>query len=191
MNDLEASVIYISSQIFTVVNYGLLILSYQLKNHTKILLINLLSLFCIGVAYFLLDGKSGLAMTIIAILRNIIFYFNKKINVNNIAISTIDILSLIFLYVLAIICAVETYESLWGLTSLFTFILYTYSIWQKNTKIYKIIGIPVCICALLYNIYIKSIFGIILESILIISAIVGFLREYNDSKNKIKTHYLK
>lgn len=63
------------SQIFTVNNYGLLILSYQLKNHTKILLTNLLFLFCIGIAYFLLDGKSGLAMTIIANIKecNILF----------------------------------------------------------------------------------------------------------------------
>jgi hypothetical protein len=36
-------------------------------------------------------------------------------------------------------------------------------IWQKKTSVYKVLGIPVGIIWVIYNIYIASIFGIILE----------------------------
>ena len=55
--------------------------------------------------------------------------------------------------------------------------LYTYSVWQKNTKVYKWLGVPVSLCWITYNIYISSLFGIILETVLMTSAIIGYLRE--------------
>ena len=51
--------------------------------------------------------------------------------------------------------------------------LYTYSIWQKNNKIYRYIGIPCGILVLLDCIYIKSIFGFILQSIVVTCTIIG------------------
>ena len=66
--------------------------------------------------------------------------------------------------------------------SVFATMLYTYSVWQKKTSIYKILGIPVGIIWISYNIYIVSIFGIILEVVLLISAIIGIVREYKIKK---------
>ena len=61
--------------------------------------------------------------------------------------------------------------------------LYTYSVWQKKTSIYKLLGIPVGILWILYNIYVQSIFGIILESLLLICSTTGYILEVK--KNKI------
>jgi hypothetical protein len=66
--------------------------------------------------------------------------------------------------------------------SVFATMLYTYSVWQKKISIYKILGIPVGIIWIIYNIYIVSIFGIILEVVLLISAIIGIVREYKMKK---------
>ena len=74
-----------------------------------------------------------------------------------------DIIILAVLYAISIISAIYTYEGFLSLMSVFATMLYTYSVWQKKISIYKILGIPVGIIWIIYNIYIASIFGIILE----------------------------
>ena len=56
-------------------------------------------------------------------------------------------------------------------------ILFTYSIWQKKTKVYKLLGIPVGIMLIAYNLCVKSLFGVTLESALLIASTVGFIRD--------------
>ena len=70
-----------------------------------------------------------------------------------------------------------------SLLSVVATIISTIAIWQKNTKYYKLLGIPVSIAWLGYYIFLKSLFGIILESILLICIIVGFIIENNKTKN--------
>jgi len=93
-----------------------------------------------------------------------------------------DIVILMVLYVISIISAIYTYEGFLSLMSVFATMLYTYSVWQKKTSVYKILGVPVGIIWIIYNVYIASIFGIILEIVLLISAIIGIIREYKLKK---------
>lgn len=77
-----------------------------------------------------------------------------------------------------------TYDGFFSLLSVFATMLYTYFVWQKNTTTYKLLGIPIGILWIAYNIYIFSIFGIILETILLICSISGYILEKN-SKQKV------
>ena len=88
-----------------------------------------------------------------------------------------DIIILVILYVISSILAIFTYNGFLSLLSVFATMLYTYSVWQKKTNIYKLLGIPIGILWILYNIYIKSIFGVILESILLICSTTGYVLE--------------
>lgn len=164
-------VTYVISQIMVAINYLLMIASYQLKDHNKILVYNLLSLLAAGMSYFLLSAYAGIAMTLIGIIRNLIlFVHEKKGNKTN-------IIELIILFILSGILLSFTYD---GPLSLMTFVAtmtYTVSIWQKNTKVYKILGIPISIAGITYNVYIKSILGAAFESVSLMSAIIGFIRE--------------
>ena len=64
--------------------------------------------------------------------------------------------------------------------STFATLLYTLSIWQNNTKTYKKYGIFVSIFWITYRIYVESFFGIILEGLSFLSAIIGLIREKSD-----------
>jgi len=55
--------------------------------------------------------------------------------------------------------------------------IYTISIWQKNTKVYRLLGIPIGVAGMLYSVYIKSILGIVFEGFSFISAVIGSFRE--------------
>lgn len=176
--------IYILSQLFVIISYILLALTYLKNKRNEVLIISTCSLIASEISYFLLSAYTGVAMVAIAIIRNIVFYFDNKSD----KISKKDILILIILYIITFISAIYTYDGIMSLFSVLETVLYTFSIWQKNTNIYKYIGIPTSISCIIYHIYIKSIFGIILETIVLISEVIGIVI-YNIKlqKSKIKS----
>lgn len=181
---MEISITYIISQIFTIIMYALLAISYYAKERKKVLILSFLSLIANGIAYILLNAYSGLAMCALALVRNIIFIVDENKNGKREKITKKDIAVLIILYAIAIISAVFTYEGFLSLFSIFATMLYTYSVWQKKTRVYKFLGIPIGILWMLYNFYIKSIFGVILEAILFICSVTGYILEVRKSKKE-------
>lgn len=174
---MELTVNYILSQVFTIITYGLLALTYYAKDRKKVLIISFISIIANGMAYIFLNAWTGLAMCIVALIRNIIFLIDEKKNGKRETIDKKDIIILIILYAISIISAIFTYDGFLSLLSVFATALYTFSVWQKKTNMYKLLGIPIGILWILYNIYIMSMFGIILETILLICSIMGYLLE--------------
>ena len=176
--------IYILSQIFVIISYLLLGLTYLKDKRKTILIIGTCSLIALEISYFLLSAYTGVAMVTIAIIRNIIFYFGEKNGKSSIFYKK-DIIILIILYLITLICAIYTYNGIQSLFSVLETILYTFSIWQKNPKVYRYLGIPTSISCIIYHIYIKSIFGIILEIIVFISEIIGIVKDRINNKKVI------
>lgn len=181
---MELTLSYILSQIFIIINYLFLAISYYSKNRKTVLCLGFISLIANGLSYVFLNAYSGLAMCILALVRNIIFLLDEKKNGKSDVITKKDVIILIILYAFAIGSAFLTYEGFLSLLSIFATMLYTFSVWQKKTIIYKLMGIPVGILWIFYNIYIMSIFGIILESVLLICSISGFIIEFKKNKNE-------
>ncbi len=168
---------YVISQIFTVISYIFLASTYHAKNRKTVLVLNVLSQIAFSVAYILLGAWSGLAMAIVALTRNIIFLIDENKNGKRNNMNRTDIIILIVLYIISIISAIFTYEGIFSLLPVIATMLYTYSVCQKNIKTYKLLGVPIEILWTLYNIYIKSIFGILLEAIMLTTCIIGYIKE--------------
>ncbi len=179
---MELTTMYVLSQIFTIITYILLAITYYAKDRKTVLTISFLSLIANGLAYAFLNAYTGLAMCFIALIRNIIFLIDEKKNGKSEKITKKDIVILIILYVIAIAFSVITYDGPLSLLSVVATMLYTYSVWQKKTGVYKMLGIPIGILWILYNLYVKSIFGIALETILLICSTTGYIIE----KKKLK-----
>lgn len=179
---MELTTMYVLSQIFTIITYILLAITYYAKDRKTVLTISFLSLIANGLAYAFLNAYTGLAMCFIALIRNIIFLIDEKKNGKSEKITKKDIVILIILYVIAIAFSVITYDGPLSLLSVIATMLYTYSVWQKKTEVYKMLGIPIGILWILYNLYVKSIFGIILETILLICSTTGYILEKKKSK---------
>lgn len=174
---MEITITYIISQFFVILNYVFLAITYYSKDRKRILFLNFCSLTSIGIAYIFLSAYTGLSMVILSIIRNIIFLLDEKKFGKTTEISKREIFILILIYIITITFAVFTYNEFLSLLSVFATMLYTFSVWQKKTIIYKALGIPVGLLWLFYNIYISSIFGIILETILLLSVINGWIIE--------------
>lgn len=181
---MELTTAYVLSQIFTIITYVLLALTYYAKNRRTVLTISFLSLITNGLEYVFLNAYSGLAMCIIALVRNVIFLVDEKKNGKRDTISKKDVVILIILYAISIVSAVFTYDGFLSLLSVFATMLYTYSVWQKKTNIYKLLGMPIGVLWILYNIYVKSLFGVILESILLVCSMTGYILEVKKSNKE-------
>lgn len=182
---MEISIQYIISQIFTVISYILLATTYQVKNRKAVLTLNLFGQLSFIIAYSLLGAWSGLAMTVLAIIRNIIFIVDENKNVKREHMNKMDISILIIMYIASITSAIVTYNGFFSLLPVLATMIYTYAVCQKNIKTYKLLGIPTELLWTCYNIYIKSIFGILLEAIMLSSCISGYMIE----AKKMKTEY--
>ena len=184
---MEWSTTYIISQVLTIIKYGLLGVTYYVKDRKKVLFLIFTSAIVTLAIFVLLNAWSGLATTGISLLANTIFLIDEIKNGKKEKNDIRDVRILLFIISLFIIFSVITYESFFSLFSIFAGITFIYSMWQKNTKVYKILGIVTSILWTVYNIYIMSLFGIILEGFILFSSITGYYLEIKKPKdNKIE-----
>lgn len=179
---MELTTEYILSQVFTIFTYIFLAITYYAKDRKAVLTISFLSLIANALAYGFLFAYTGVAMCFIALVRNVIFLVDEKKNGKSEQITKKDIVILMVLYLISIVSTVFTYEGPLSLLSVIATMLYTYSVWQKKTSTYKFLGIPIGILWVLYNLYVKSIFGVILEAILLVCSIIGYVLEKKINK---------
>lgn len=175
---MEFTVIYIISQIITVMYYAILSLSYLLKDRKKILIANFVAHIGQTTAMAMLNGYTGAAMSIIMMLRDLTLLIQemqkskgKKIN------NKIDFAILIITVVLMIVLTIYTYNGPLSLLSVIATLVTTFALWQKDVKRYKLLGLVAGILWLAYNIFIMSIMGILLELILLICSVIGYMKD--------------
>ena len=165
---MELSFLYIISQILVIIYYLIYSWTFHLKNSNKILIFGIVATIISSISYLLLRAYTGMAMCFVAIIRNLLFAKDKKNTFN---------LSLIF--ILTLIASVFTFDTYFCLFNIVATLIYTYALWQKNTKTYKLLGIIVNGLMIIYDAYIKSIMGVVFMLVSFISSIIGYYTECN------------
>lgn len=170
--------VYIISQIITIAYYAILSFGYLLKDRKRILTANFVAHIGQTTAMAMLSGYTGAAMALIMMFRDLVFLVQetkkskgKEIN------KSFDLGIFIVTVILIIMLTVFTYNGPLSLLSVIATLIGTFALWQKNVKTYKMLGVVVGLFWLSYNIFIMSIMGIILETILGICSIVGYIRD--------------
>ena len=184
---MEWTTTYILSQVFTIIMYMFLGTTYFVKSRKTILFLSFTSLFSEMVAFIFLQAWTGLAMCIVAIIRNIVFLIDEKKNGKNDKITKKDIYILIAIYVITIALTIPSYVGFLSLLSVFATSIYTYSIWQKNVITYKLFGILSSGIWISYHVYTKNISAIILEGSLLVASACGYilaLKKIKSNENK-------
>lgn len=177
---------YIWSQIFTVIEYALLGASYLAKNRKAIVALDIGSMTTGIIAFILLGADLGMAMSVIILLANFYYLWDesvhsekerKKYHVRDYVILTVVLVGIALV-------TIWTYEGPLSLMSVAATALYEISIWQKSTKVYKFLGIPVAFCWMTYNGFERSVFGVLCEMVMFITSIVGYVREIKAGKKR-------
>ena len=159
----------LAGQILGWVSALLMCLSYQCKEHKKLLVAQTASTICICVSYCLLGAWSGMLLNIVCILRNLIIY--KK---------DIKIFSYPFWpYVLAGVMVVVGALSWQGPMSLLMIValgVNTVFIAFPNVQNLRKSILVTSTMVMAYNIYYSVWGGVMNELISIISAVIGLYR---------------
>lgn len=179
---MEITTQYIFSQIAIIFVYIFLALTYCVKNRKIILGLSLSSNLLNAIAFVLLGAYTSAAMCGISIFRDIVFTIDQKINGKSDKITKKDVLLLILIYGISVSAIIATFKGFLTLLYAVASMLYTFSIWQKNNKLYRFLGIPVTLISMIDSIYIKSIFGVILQAIVCLTSTIGFFSQNNKEK---------
>lgn len=174
---------YILSQIFIIFNYVFLVFSYIQKNYLKVLLHSCLAMVASGLSFLFLGAYTGATMPIIVILANIIFYIVERMKKGK-AKKICYVSSIILLFLGMATFTYLTYDTAMSLCPAFGTFIFIVSLWQKNSIVYKLCGVLSCVVYVAYNIYFRSLFGSVLESLLLIFLFVGMIRDIVIRKNK-------
>ena len=163
---MNVTLTYILSQILVGIYYLIYSWTFHLKDSNKILIFGIIATIISSISYVLLKAYTGMAMCLVAIIRNLLFTKDKK-----------NILNLSLIFLLTLVASLLTFDNYFCLFNIIATLIYTYALWQKDTKTYKMLGIIVNGLMIIYDIYIKSVLGVILISIAFISSILGFFKE--------------
>lgn len=162
---------YFWSQFFTILSYLFLLLVYTFKNRKLILPLNILASLTLAISYLFLKEYTGYAANIFAIFRAVMLTLDFKFK--NQKAYDIALLSVFFTAITLI--AIFTYQAPYSLLSVLATYIYTFSIWQKNRTWFNILGIPACLCYIIYNIFAGSVFGIVCESVVLVYIIIQLI----------------
>lgn len=165
--------------VFAIISIGC---TYFVNDKVKVLIFCLLYCIFYGTHYLLLGAITGFLVTLVSLIRNIIFYINSKKNKQN------SKVLLIILIIFALISGLFSYKNIFSLLPIIASIISTYSVWQDDVKKYKYLALPVGVCYLVYAISINSYASIITETILLITVIVGIKNMYR-SKTSINIDF--
>lgn len=171
---------YIISQLFVVMGMFCLVMSYLAKDKKKIMIFCVFSSLFYGSQYLVLGAISGFTMNIVSIIRNIWFYLNAKANKKN------DINVFIILCAFSIIIGVFSFDGIFSILPVIITIIFTYSVWQDNNKVYRLLALPMSIMWIIYSIYCQSLFGIIAESILFILEIIVVIKTFKKINKRVE-----
>jgi len=173
----DLNTFFILSQIFTVFAYVALGATYIVRTRNQILIFVCISIILQGFAYFFLSAWTAFWMVGIALFRTVAFFVHDKVNkkADKTKITIFDTIIFSLVVVGSIVVSIFAFEGFWSLFAIFGTVLYSFSIYQKSIKMYRILAVPVETLWIVYLVFVASPFGILLETLLLGVAIASIV----------------
>lgn len=171
----EITATYAASQVFAMIAFIFLGAHYLVKTRQKIALTHQGAMVSNAISYGLLGGWSGVAMCVIAFGRNLYTLIDERRQDKNEYTKRQDKIFLIAIYTAIIIMAIVTYRGPGSLLPVMALLIQSFAIWQKEVRLCKFLLVIVSIFYLAYNVYIFSLVGMVMETILLVISIVGYM----------------
>ena len=158
------------AQSISIVTTVIAILCVQLKNMNWILVCQITANFLAGTTYLFLDGKSGLGISIIAVLQTIVMFLYSKKNKTPHWLVTVAFCVSYFGYSLIV------YQNIFDLLPAAAAVFFALSVAQKKPSNYRIFAAINPLFWIAYDIPTQAYVYILMHSGIFISAIVGIVR---------------
>lgn len=130
----------------------------------------IISNLIISIQFFLLNAITGGIISIINVIRCIVFYLLKKENIKP------SILVLLIFEVIVIISGIISWQNIWSILPIIATLTYTYGIWQDDVLKIKYISVIIGTEWSIYDIIVKAYVGFVQGIIQVISSIIAIIR---------------
>ncbi len=160
---------YILSQIFICLGLSALGASYFVKNYKIVTILCIICAVLAAIGYALLGATTAIFLNALGVVSYIFFYIFKIKNKEN------PFYFILILWTATIINGVLTFTGPVSLIPTIASLFFYYSVWQKNTLVYRVIGVLASVAYVFYNLLYKSYFGAILQVVLFVFALVGLI----------------
>lgn len=150
---------------------GMLIfmLSYQINSKIKILLAQMIGTALMCLHYLLIGGTAGFWLNVVGVARNAVYCIAPRF-------PKLERWIPVFFTVLMAIMSVLSWHAWYSVFIAAGLIINTYCLSIKDPQTFRKTILITCPLVLIYNVFVVSIGGLLLESISIISAAVGLYR---------------
>ncbi len=165
MNDTK----FIIAQAIGIIALCCAMISFQQKEHKKIMLFQVMASSLFAVHFFMLKAYTGSILNVLSLFRSGIFYFKDKKWASH----------PIWTYIFCILFALSTaftWEGAISLLPLAGCIFMTISFNLKSPKLVRIFSSPSSLCWIIYNFISGSWAGVITELFNLGSIVVGYIR---------------
>lgn len=164
-------ILSILAQIIGLGGTYMLVTLYQQSSRKNLLSRKRMADILLGLHYVLLFAWAGAIPNLVGIARETIFIQQEKGKKWSFSLLW-PALFIVISWILAIISWKGTYSVLPMCAST----VVTISLWVKSPKLTRILSLPVCICFIIYDVFVKSYAGMLNESLSIISIFISLFR---------------
>lgn len=166
----EKGIIYLVSQIISIIASLFLLFSFQMRKHRNILLMQAVSGMLFGIQYVMIGATEGAICNFVGMARSIAYSFRTKSKiVDNIGCP-------IAFAVIFACCGIYTYSSLFSLLPICAMIISSFVLWNIKTQRLRALTFPTSVMWLVYNASCGSLVAVLTELSSEISIIVGLIR---------------
>lgn len=170
---------YILSQVAVAIAVIFMAVSYQAKDKKWVLIFCLLSCVFYMMEYLLIGAYGGLVANMVGFIRTIWLYFDEQYNLKD------RFVILITISLCLVVCTLVTYTGWWDISICASALLFNFSVWQKDIKIYRWLAVVVSVLYIIYNVAVHTIMGTVFEVVLMAFEIIGIVRLYVKPKQKV------
>ena len=156
------------------IGYFLLALSFYKKEKKEILIMQVISYIFFTIHYYLLNAITGTMCNILGLISLVIIYYLSVKNKNK---KTIVLIMIPILLIISLL----TYQNIFSIFPIIAVIISLLSFINDNENIIRFIGIISAIGWLIYAIVYHSYVAIIFEIFIIISMVIAYLKNKNNS----------
>jgi hypothetical protein len=151
------------------------VLIYQQKNKRNLLICKAVTDVLWIVHYLLLGAYTGVVVTCVALVREVVFFRSDRHN------KTGKLILACFLFI-SVACSAFTWGGIFSVFAMLGSMLSIVSFWIGEPKVSRIMAFPISGCMLIYGVSNGSVAVLINEVLVMVSSAIGIMK--HDRKKK-------
>ena len=167
---MNCDIAFIIAQFFGLLSIVFNIITVHFNSKEKILICMIISNSVVAIQFFLLNAITGGIISIINVVRCIIFYLFKVENKEPSKIVLLAFEAIVIIY------GIISWQNIWSILPIIATLTYNYGAWQNDILKIKYISAIIGFEWSIYDIAVKAYVGFIQGVILVISSIIAIIR---------------